>query len=383
MMKKLFITVFFVILTAALFLTPCVTAYADAEETGMDLSSYYLGDVDGSGKVNAGDARAILRQAARLQELDPVFAPLGDVNGDGSVKAGDARLALRMAARLDSLFTYAQGYHEHEFSEVVTQEPTCSEKGKKTLTCALCGYQTEADIPKTAHDLAPATLTEPATCRVCGETEGKPLSAQMKLQPSVTSIAMKQYGVAVVFIEELFPEEAYGYGMNYIVETSSDRLASGWIQDTEGNYTDYILIYADAESSGEDVTVYVADVPEVRTKIHVTVGSSGSDKYTGKGPFTAVPDYGVFLKSALTYIGYSRADDGTEGFHFDYSYNELVDRGLSDKKIFDDFDAKLESAGFRYQGELEDGGLYYEKDGIVVTFVYYYQDDAIEISVYR
>lgn len=63
------------------------------------VSVVQLGDVDGDGTVTAGDARSILRHAARLELLDDVF--VADVDQDGSVTAADARLALRISCRLE------------------------------------------------------------------------------------------------------------------------------------------------------------------------------------------------------------------------------------------------------------------------------------------
>ncbi len=61
------------------------------------------GDADGSGKVNAADARRTVRTAARLDELDgPRLKAAADMNGDGRISASDAREILRAAARIVS-----------------------------------------------------------------------------------------------------------------------------------------------------------------------------------------------------------------------------------------------------------------------------------------
>ncbi len=64
---------------------------------------YLIGDVDFDGKIKAGDARAILRHAARLQSLEDLAQKVADADGDGKVKAGDARMVLRAAARIEPL----------------------------------------------------------------------------------------------------------------------------------------------------------------------------------------------------------------------------------------------------------------------------------------
>ena len=58
------------------------------------------GDANGDDKVNARDARLMLRYAAGLIGEEELDLALADLNGDGKVNARDARLALRIAAGL-------------------------------------------------------------------------------------------------------------------------------------------------------------------------------------------------------------------------------------------------------------------------------------------
>ncbi|MBQ1553097.1 MAG: dockerin type I repeat-containing protein [Clostridia bacterium] len=62
-----------------------------------------MGDADGSGKVDATDARAVLRAAAKLDTLEADKAIAADVTGDNKIDATDARVVLRVAAKLDSM----------------------------------------------------------------------------------------------------------------------------------------------------------------------------------------------------------------------------------------------------------------------------------------
>lgn len=57
-------------------------------------------DFNGNGKVDAADARLILRVAAKIETLSASHRKIADVNSDGNVTAADARIVLRMAARL-------------------------------------------------------------------------------------------------------------------------------------------------------------------------------------------------------------------------------------------------------------------------------------------
>ncbi len=57
-------------------------------------------DLNGNGKVDASDARLILRASAKLENISSAQRKLADVNSDGNVTASDARTVLRMAAKL-------------------------------------------------------------------------------------------------------------------------------------------------------------------------------------------------------------------------------------------------------------------------------------------
>lgn len=77
------------------------------------------------------------------------------------------------------------GYAEHTFTEVVTEQPTCTEPGSKTLECSVCGYSKDEVIPATGHTwddgevtTNPTTTTEGVmtyTCTVCGATDTAPI----------------------------------------------------------------------------------------------------------------------------------------------------------------------------------------------------------------
>ncbi|MBQ6163775.1 MAG: dockerin type I repeat-containing protein [Clostridia bacterium] len=388
MKKALFFTIFALILAFVLFSSSVAASAlptADAEE-GMDQSNNYLGDVDGNGKVTATDARMILRHAAKLEEIEPLYYFFGDVNCDSWIRSNDARLALRMAARLERLYTWSEGYHEHQFTEEVVKAPTCTEKGKKTQTCTVCGYQTTADIPTVPHDFAPATMTEPATCRVCGLTEGKPLIEQIKLIPDTTEVFLKKGGTALIRVTVDCPEEAYNYNLTATVMENSDDTVSYWMTylEDESQTTDYIRIHALEETQSAVVTVCLKDYQEVNTNIRVTVGPSGADNYGGKGPFASVPDYGSLFGAGSYTVEYTYDEEtGEEGFCFEYIYSDLQSAGFSDEKLVNDFTAKIEAAGFEYQGTLDGGGLVYRKDDVTVAFVCYVQNDLIVITVFK
>ena len=71
------------------------------EHCGGTEASTLLGDVNCDGKVNARDARALLRHIAGLTEENEIDLAAADYNGDGKVNARDARAMLRAIAGLD------------------------------------------------------------------------------------------------------------------------------------------------------------------------------------------------------------------------------------------------------------------------------------------
>ena len=71
------------------------------EHCGESEVQILLGDVNGDGKVNARDARAVLRYIAGLLEEGEIDEDAADYNGDGKINARDARAILRYIAGLD------------------------------------------------------------------------------------------------------------------------------------------------------------------------------------------------------------------------------------------------------------------------------------------
>ena len=100
-------------------------------------SAAYLGDADNDGKVKAGDARTILRHAAKIELIsDEACLKLSDVDGNGKIAAADARLALRMASKIDPLvevpttenkFGDWTSLNENEHQRVCVNDPSVVE----------------------------------------------------------------------------------------------------------------------------------------------------------------------------------------------------------------------------------------------------------------
>ncbi len=71
------------------------------EQEIMDPITVQPGDVNGDGRVNARDARALLRAIAGAEGADSIDPAAADFNSDGRVNARDARALLRAIAGMD------------------------------------------------------------------------------------------------------------------------------------------------------------------------------------------------------------------------------------------------------------------------------------------
>ena len=100
-------SIFAVFMTAVLLFSSVIPVFAEEllseteQETTAAEEKFQKGDVDLNQKVNAADARIILRVAARLISIDNYRLTLADFNSDGDVNSKDARFVLRLSARLD------------------------------------------------------------------------------------------------------------------------------------------------------------------------------------------------------------------------------------------------------------------------------------------
>ena len=83
--------------------TVCGEVVAERVIPAIPEVAYTVGDANGDGRVNAIDARIILRISAQLDSMENYNQPLAvfDLTGDGKVNAIDARKALRIGAQLE------------------------------------------------------------------------------------------------------------------------------------------------------------------------------------------------------------------------------------------------------------------------------------------
>lgn len=98
-LKKLLSLAVALVMALSMLTVASITSFAAENE-------YTLGDVDGSGKITAADARIVLRNSASLEVLSDEQKAAADIDGNGNVTAADARIILRISASLDSINNY-------------------------------------------------------------------------------------------------------------------------------------------------------------------------------------------------------------------------------------------------------------------------------------
>lgn len=89
---------------------------------GVFSSAVLSGDINLNGKIEAGDARTVLRASVGLEKLTDTEFSLADTDSDGKITASDARMILRMSVGLEEIKEIAdsenEGYFEIHFIDV-------------------------------------------------------------------------------------------------------------------------------------------------------------------------------------------------------------------------------------------------------------------------
>lgn len=141
-----------------------------------------LGDVDENGTLTAADARLALRASVGLENLTPAQITAADADFSGDITAADARLILRASVGLETL-------HTHSYTEAITKNATCTEKGTKTFTCE-CGDTYTEDIAPSGHK-AVTDKAVASTCTKAGKTEGSHCSVCNKVLTAQENVPAK------------------------------------------------------------------------------------------------------------------------------------------------------------------------------------------------
>ena len=137
----------------------------DVSEENIVIDTEHFGDINDDGKINAADARMLLRCSAKIEEITYIVRSRGDYNRDGLINASDARSGLRVAAMLDSIECIFNGHTYEKY----TVRPTCTSEGYVTNKCVRCSATdgSRSDIaPANGHKIS--TSKTAATCTSAG-----------------------------------------------------------------------------------------------------------------------------------------------------------------------------------------------------------------------
>ena len=145
------------------YISEAVSEDVSAEDIVIDAE--HFGDVNDDGKINASDARMLLRCAATLEETTYIVRSRGDYNRDGIINASDARSGLRVAAMIDSIECIFNGHTYEKY----TVRPTCTSEGYVTNKCVRCSATdgSKSDIVS-ANGHKISTSKTAATCTSAG-----------------------------------------------------------------------------------------------------------------------------------------------------------------------------------------------------------------------
>ncbi len=104
---------FIALLLTVIFITGICGVYSSAD---------IMGDINLNGKIEAGDARTVLRASVGLEKLTMTETTLADTDDDGKITASDARMILRMSVGLEEIkelpSSEDEGFFEVHFIDV-------------------------------------------------------------------------------------------------------------------------------------------------------------------------------------------------------------------------------------------------------------------------
>ncbi len=243
----------------------------ESEET-IEFDESKFADVNNDGKVNAYDARLLLRCSAELEKETAYILTYGDYNNDGKITAADARTALRVAASVESLECILHG---HVF-ESYTVAPDCVNEGYTTNKCAEChiedGSRTDI-VPALGHKLETSKIEATCTasgrltvkCTVCGHIDtdredgkalGHSFSDWVESKDSKTRKCKR-----------------CNYSESVKIEKKSDKVVYLTFDDGPGPYTEKLLNYL--RSYGVKATFFVTNQNPNYIKLLKTMADDG------------------------------------------------------------------------------------------------------------
>ncbi len=211
--------------------------------------SLKIGDIDGNGKITAGDARLALRGAASLEKLSEMQLKLADIDGNGRITASDARMILRRAANL-----------EDDFGELTTQAPETTTQAPETTTQA---PETTTQVPETTTQ-APETTTEaPETTTEAPETTTQ--APETTTEPAIElpegAVAYKDFPEEIkTLISGKFTLKGYNYSdgkQEVSIITDGKNVRSVLAMSVSGEKMNISVILKDEKTSLLKTNMYI------------------------------------------------------------------------------------------------------------------------------
>lgn len=234
----------------------------------VSASAAYYGDVDGSGKVTASDARIILRVAAKMDTISDDKVIFADANRDGRITAADARTVLRMAAKLE------------DFVEITTSGTEPSTRPPETTTKA---PETTTKAPETTTKTPETTTKTPETTTKTPETTTK------APEPPSSLTAIEVHDIASKYTVEIIAkkENSKSIGSGFFISEDGkvvtnyhviDGKTSISISDYNGNIYNVTHVLAYDESM--DIAILKANVMSTPAILNYKTPRTGAVVYT-------------------------------------------------------------------------------------------------------
>ncbi len=237
------------------------------------------GDVNGDDYIGIEDAVLALKFAAKIEIPDEYQQHIADLDYDGEITTEDVRLIMRGAADIDYV-------PDHLFSQwEIIAEPTCTEKGLEICHCLYCEKEVQRILPKTPHNIIPATCEKESYCSSCNEVLGEPLQHQEKEGYCINC-------------SKLLHSPALSYNGKEIKFGSSDATVRNALGEPKNKYTD--------NYATKPVVVYVYYTNYKDLGIF-TFTDGKLTQFFSNAPTTKVMQgsthYGLYCKSAPQKIG--------------------------------------------------------------------------------
>ena len=224
--------------------------------------SVLLGDVNGTSKIEARDAREILRVSVGLIAIEAEKAPVADINCDGVINSNDARLALRMSVLLEETIS-------HKYFITVENEATCKKEGNVSFYCTDCSVSGKVKIPVEPHAFTTLINISPSctkdgyvnkVCTVCARistsTPSK-LGHNWKKTSATVATTCTRCSQQNTGWEKYAGKYYYFYEQNGKSVLAVNRIVDGFYVDIGGERVDDEVIklavdFVQAHSSSED-----------------------------------------------------------------------------------------------------------------------------------